>query len=98
MIRIIKCKCSNITFLNTYDQNKRVATDRKIFSNVPVAKSRHLMLRQPSSCRRRPRHATTPSGGYTALSSDFRKRPAYSGRAFATTSLPRSRRGCVGSI
>ena len=45
------------------DQDKRVATDRKRFSNVPVAKSRHLMLRQPSSCRGRPRHATTPSGG-----------------------------------
>ena len=32
------------------------------------------MLRQPSSCRGRPRHATTPSGGCVALSSDFRKR------------------------
>ena len=77
-------------------KNKRVATDRKRFSNVPVAKSRHLMLRQPSSCRGRPRHATTPSESYVALSSDFRKRTisAYSGRMFATKGLPRSRRDC----
>ena len=56
------------------------------------------MLRQPSSCRGRPRHATTPSGGYVALSSDFRKRTisAYSGRAFPTKGLPRSRQGCDG--